>query len=82
MTTKILINDLKVGDRLPDTEKINGYGYFFNRVVTEIRITKGGRYHITLSDQYRHENGDETQPRVNTYTNGPIVGTREITILK
>lgn len=67
--------ELKVGQRLADGTDYRylGLGQSIERIVTSIKITKGGRYKIEFSEKYVHLNGEitiSTQP----YTNGAIIG--------
>ena len=51
-----------------------GYGLTTDRIVTSIKITKGGRYKIQFSCTYIRHNGEIEFCENREYSNGAIVG--------
>jgi hypothetical protein len=68
----IKISELKVSDKLPNTEP-SQYGQYINRSINSIRITKNGRFVITVNETYVY-NGVEKIIIADRYSNGALSG--------
>lgn len=76
----IRISELKVGDKFPDELK-GQYGRYVDFEVSNIRVTKSGRYVIKIDRTYENENGIKSQRQFGMrYSNGAIKGTSFVTI--
>ena len=80
-TITTTVDKLKVGDRLKDGTNY-GYGHYINIFVHSIRITKGGRFDIVVKQQYEANDGTLKEPQIIGLTNGPVIGTTNIEIIK
>lgn len=81
MKQEINLSDLKVGDMLADSDH-REYGCFTNRIVTDIQMTKGGRYHVWESSTYVDKDGKKTIKENYKLFNGPKVASYKMVILK
>lgn len=76
----IKISELKIGDVLIDEEDF-GYGHYVNNVVSDIRLTKSGRYVILYDRTYLSTEGVESPRQYKMkYSNGALVGANLINL--
>ena len=73
--TTTTASELKIGQRLADGKDYRylGLGQSTERIVTSIKITKGGRYKIQYSEKYVFQNAKIVQS-IQPFSNGAIVG--------
>lgn len=76
------IKNVVVGDRLPDTPYDGPYGYYFDRVIVDIQVTKGGRFWLFVESSYKAKSGEvvKEKPHKRSYSNGALSGLSPITI--
>ena len=75
----IKISELKVNDKLRNTEP-SQYGQYINRSINSIRITKNGRFVITVNETYVSNSGVKKIITADRYSNGALSGETRITI--
>lgn len=73
-----IINELKIGDRLADTEP-SKYGYYTNRIISEIVITKSGRYKIKHTFTYVYD-GESDKAGETEFSDGALKGNYPVTL--